>query len=504
MKKKKKVLTKKQKIIITCVTAFVFIIILGVALTPTKKKSKQVDTKTVQENLNKDLTTVQEVVAYLESTYISMEDSKVEDYDTDIYVSFKYPLYQGEESKETYFTNFYEKIARVMKFKSFRIIDNGKKITIAVKCSKNTIKEVLINGQKDYFKNEDSRKSKDNELKVETLKLDINSNELQSLINAKWDLSRVNLGTHESTYDKYKIYFDEGYEIREIQGKVYNIVFTNKYKKNVVQDYKVGSNLAQIESELGTSYKDTGIIGYRTKDFYIYFTNDAISIYPNYDIDYTEFENLVKEYNQNKDTNDFIYKITDIWTDYDSYIYNTNYVDICYSLKGVRITFSSYEKEGIQIFENYKGNLRNQEEKLTDVYYKLNQNLFVQTEKKRMMQSGMYNDNYLKEEDPLHYSEKFVIQINGEGTDRTQIRIESKDGEYPKNEFDESIRIYKYVWADDIHLVYSVYGQGIYMYNAETRKTESLITGEDNFEITGYNRDTNIIEYDGNKAKIEF
>lgn len=42
------------------------------------------------------------------------------------------------------------------------------------------------------------------------------------------------------------------------------------------------------------------------------------------------------------------------------------------------------------------------------------------------------------------------------------------------------------------------------MYNAETRKTESLITGEDNFEITGYNRDTNIIEYDGNKAKIEF
>ena len=121
-----------------------------------------------------------------------------------------------------------------------------------------------------------------------------------------------------------------------------------------------------------------------------------------------------------------------------------------------------------------------------------------------MMQSGMYNDNYLKEEDPLHYSEKFVIQINGEGTARTQIRIESKDGEYPKNEFDESIRIYKYVWADDIHLVYSVYGQGIYMYNAETRKTESLITGEDNFEITGYNRDTNIIEYDGNKAKIEF
>lgn len=195
MKKKKKILTKKQKIIITCIAAFVFIIILGVALSPTKKKEKTIDTKTIQENLNKELTTVQEVVAYLESTYISMEDSKIEEYDSDIYVSFKYPLYNGKESKEKYFTNFYEKIAKVTKFKSFRLIDNGKNITISVKCSKNRINEVLINGQKDYFKNEDSRKSQENELKVETLKLDINSRELQNLINEKWNLSRVNLGT---------------------------------------------------------------------------------------------------------------------------------------------------------------------------------------------------------------------------------------------------------------------------------------------------------------------
>lgn len=504
MKKKKKVLTKKQKIIITCIAAFVFIIIVGIALTPTKKKEKPVDTKTIQEDLNKNLTTVQEVIAYYESTYISMEDSKVEGYDSDIYVSFRYNLYQGEESKEKFFTDLYERIAKVTKFKSFRLIDNGKNITIAVKCSKNMINEVLINGQENYFKKEDSKKSQENELKVETLKLDINSNELQTLINAKWNLSKVDIGTPESTYDKYEIYFDEGFEIREIQGKVYNIVFTDKYKQKVVQDYKVGDKLEQIEAELGTSYKDTGIIGYRTKDFYIYFTSDTISIYPNYDVDYTEFEKLVKEYNENKDTNDFVYKLTDIWPDYDSYIYDTNYVDICYSLKGVRVSFSSYEKEGIQIFENYKGELKSEKESLTDVYYKLDQNLFVQTEKKRMMQSGMYNDEYLKEENPLHYSEKFVIQINGEGTDRTQIRIESKDGQYPKNELDESIRIYKYIWADDTHLVYSVYGQGLYLYNAETRQTETLITGEDNFEITGYNRETSIIEYDGKRAKIEF
>lgn len=504
MKKKKKTLTKKQKIILICLFTFAFIVILGIALMPTKRRETAVNNKVNQEKLNTQLTTVQEVITYLESTFISMEDSKEEGYDTDIYVSFKYPLYQGEESKEIYFTNFYEKVAVVTKFKSFRLIDNAKKITISVKCSKNTINEVLINGQKDYYKNENSQKSKDNNLKVETLKLDINSNELKDLINSGWNISRVDIGSPESTFNKYKIYFDEGYEVREIQGKVYNIVFTSNYKNKVVQDYKVGDNLEKIESELGTSYKDTGIIGYRTKDFYIYFTKDEISIYPNYNYDYTAFENLVKEYNQNKDINGFMYKLTDIWPDYDTYIYDTNYVDICYSLKGVRISFSSYQKDGIQIFENYKGNLKNEDEKYTDVYYKLNQNLFVSAEQKRKMQSGMYNDEYLKTENPLHYSEQFVVQIEGEGTDKTEVKIQSKDGKYPKNQLDETTKIYKYVWVDDNHLVYSVQEQGLYIYNAQTRKTETLITGKDNFEITGYNRDTQIIEYDGKKAKIEF
>lgn len=324
------------------------------------------------------------------------------------------------------------------------------------------------------------------------------------MINARWNTSSVNLGSTESTFNKYQIYFDEGYEIRTIQGKVYNIVFNKKYKGKVVEGYKVGENLAEIESTLGTSYKDSELLGYRTKDFYIYFSNDEISIYPNCDYDYTEFENLVKEYNEKKDINDFTDKLTDIWPDYDTYNYDEKYVEIFYTLKGVKISFSSYNKEGIQIYENYKGELKENTQSLTDVYYKLDQNLFMQSEEKRKMQVGMYNDEYLKEEEPLHYSEKFVIQINGEGSENTSIRIESKDGEYPKNELDNSIKIAQYVWADDTHLIYSIYEQGIYLYNAETRQTENLLTGTENFEITDYNRNTKVLEYDRKKAKIEY
>ncbi len=132
--KKKKRLTKKEKIILIISGTFAFLIILGVAMLPTKIKQKPEETKT-NENLSKELTNIEEIVTYLESTFISSEDSKKEGFDTDIYVSFKYSLYEREESKEIYFTNFYEKIARVMNFKSFRIIDNSKGITIEVKCS---------------------------------------------------------------------------------------------------------------------------------------------------------------------------------------------------------------------------------------------------------------------------------------------------------------------------------------------------------------------------------
>ena len=37
----------------------------------------------------------------------------------------------------------------------------------------------------------------------------------------------------------YDIYFDEGYEVRTIQGRVFNIVFTKKYNKPVIEGFKL-------------------------------------------------------------------------------------------------------------------------------------------------------------------------------------------------------------------------------------------------------------------------
>ncbi len=503
MKSKKKKLTKKQKRLLLIIGIIVFVFLLIIVLTPLRNRKKEENTNVNVDDLNRNLTSIKEVVEYLESTYLYEADSSQTDYEIDIYVSFKYDLYDKDASNEIYFTNFYEKVAMVSNFKSFRIIDEGKNISIEVKCNSNKISEVLINGEVDYFKKQDSKKSQEQELKVDTIDLNVNSEILRKLIDSKWTTSNVNLGTPESTFYKYQVYFDEGYEIRTIQGKVYNIVFTDKYKDYVVADYKVGDSLEKIEAALGTSYKDLVIIGYKTDKFYVFFENDEISIYPNNQYDYTEFEKLVEEYNEKQNINDFMDKLTDIWSDYTSYKYDTNFVEIEYVLKGVKISFSSYEKEGIQIYENYKGNLRVEKRDYKDVYYKLNKSLLIDAEVNRMLKTRGFDDT-LYERYPLLYSKKFFITNDLEEGFYKNVKIISLDENFPNNELDDTIEIYKYIWADDSHLVYSIMGQGIYLYNAETRVTEELMLGDDRFEITDYNREQNILTYDGKQVVLKY
>lgn len=501
-KKKKSVLKKKEKIIIVIAGVLLFIITLGVALMPTRKQTKNQTTNST--DLNRDLTSIREVVEYLEATYISTENSKTSGYEIDIYVYFPYDLFEENISKESYFKNFYEKIAMVTNFKSFRIIDSQRDITIEVKCNNGKITEVKINGEIDYFKKELSRKSKENELQVETLNLEINSPELQNLINVNWITANANLGTAESKYDKYDIYFDEGYEIRTIQGKIYNIIFTNKYNGKVIEDYKPGDNLENIEAVLGTSYKGNSMIGYKTKEFYVIFTKDEISIYPNYQYDYTEFESLIEEYNEKKDINSFIDKLTDIWPDYDKYEYTNNSVELWYTLKGVKISYNNISPEGIQIYENYKGDLRIEKKDFKDTYYKLNENLMMKKEEIRIMQKESIGDFSGAEDDQNYYSKKFYLMASFDGNFYTKIRIISLDENYPNNELDEFIKIKSYVWANDTYLIYSIYNDGIYAYNAETRNTEKLIEGDQDFIIKKYDRNTNILEYDDQKVTVNF
>lgn len=500
--KKKGVLKKKEKIALAIAGIILFVIILGISLMPTRKRNNQ-EQKTNNTDLNRELSSVQEIVEYLEATYVSTEDSKASGYDIDIYVNFPYNLYEGEISKEIYFKNFYEKIARITNFKSFRLIDSNRKITIEIKCENGKIKEVKINGETDYYQKTLSAKSKDNMLEFETKEFKINSPELQSLINNNWVTANASLGTPESKFYKYDVYFDEGYEIRTIQGKTFNIVFNKKYGNDVIEGYKPGDDLEKIKTSLGTPYENKNMIEYKTKDFYVIFSNEEISIYPNRRNDYTEFEKLVEKYNEKQEINDFIYELTDIWPDYDIYNNDNNYVELYYTLKGVKISFSSRDSEGIQIYENYKGDLKTNTEDYKNVYYKLDQNLMLESESERRFVHELTGERG-SSEDSILISDEFQILASYDNESYKNIKIYSLNENYPNNEFEDYISIKSYVWADNEHLIYSISNDGIYMYTATTRQIDKMLDGKQTFNITNYNRNTKALEYDGQTVTVSF
>lgn len=499
--KKRSVFTRKQKFLMIIGIFVVLVTIIAIALNPTGKKRVSGENMVVEES--DEFKSVKEVIEYFESEYYSSGISAEEGYDLDIKVSFKYNLYEGDESKEVFFKNLYERIAVVTDKKSFRIIDEGKNITIAIKCTSNGIYEVKINGETDFYRKEDSKRSLEKNFKAEVLDLSIDSPELKSLIDANWITKNADLGTVESSYYKYDVYFDEGYEIKTLQGKVYNIVFTKNYDGTVVDGFNVGANLKNVQANYGTTFEETGLLGYKTKDFYVWFSKDEISIYPITRIDYSEFEELAKEYNENKNANDFMYKITDIWPDYDLYQSNANYVKISYANKGVQFQYSVEKPVGITLFENYRGSLRNNLEEYPNIFYSFDKTLTGEREVERRYTKIFYDDGDF-EDDPIHNSKLFQLLFEKDGDEIKKIKIKSINNEYPNNELDELISINSYVWGDDTHLIYGVTNDGIYLYDAINRTIEKVAEGNGNFKITNYDRDTNLLSYDDKGIKLDF
>ena len=497
---KKSILTVKQKLIIVAIALLVFVTILAIALNPTGVKKQTSPGQTIN-SLEGELKSIEDVIKHYECIYYNAEDSKEDGYDIDVYVGFKYNLYEGDESKESFFKDIYEKVAIVTQFKSFRLIDNTKNITVSVRCNNGKISEVFINGVKDYYKLEDSKRSRENALIVDEIKVNVDSDVLKNLIEASWQTNQVDLGTKESVCNKYDIYFDEGYEVRTIQGRVFNIVFTKKYNKPVIEGFKPGSNIEKVKANLGESYTQFDFAGYRTKDFYIYFSEDEISIYPNRKIDYKGFEDLVQELNNKKNMNEFLDKLTDLWPDYDKYEYDSNYVEIWYTLKGVKIQYNSTNPQGIQIYENYKGDLKDNKEELANVYYKLDQNLLIEKEELRKMTLTLC-DNGEIETDPIHYSNKFCFRP---GSSFQSHMVLSLDDQYPNTDIDIMGNIDSYVWCDDTHLLFSIRYQGLYLFDAAKRELSELLKDENKeFEIKGYDRNQNLLEYDEEKVRINF
>lgn len=493
-KKYKKTKLKKETkrfILILIVLIAIIIILNGV------KKSLEEKSYLEKNTYNSEYSSIKEILENYGCTYIKEVKSKDKNFSSDIYLKFKYNTFEENESKERFYKNV---IGNIVKFlnNNFRLIDEAKNLTIEVFKNGNMYGYV-INGDDDYFANIKSENSLKNYTEDKISAVQINSSILSELIKDNWNASNIQFGTKDSIFENYEIYFDEGIEVRKISKKVYNIIFNNKYNSNVVNDIKPGTSINEIVSKIGNptfGSKEEKIIGYKTKDLYIFFLENEISIYRNEQVDTKEFEGLVEKYaNKEIEIKKFMNELTYIWEDYSEYNYSENFIDLVYPLKGVKINMNNDSSKNIQIYNNYP-NIDGIEKLIKEnkITGRLDENLVYIEEISRMAKKDelLYTCDLYKEGNSI----SIESNLYGYYIDNNKINFVSKDGTNPNITISDDINTG--FWYKDTIFIYSIKNKGIFLYDLNNKSKTTLLKGEEEYTFEKY--ENNILTYDKGKT----
>ena len=501
----------KKIIIVLFVMIFIFLCVNGI-LDVLLKKIQEDNKKVTYE----EISTIKEVIEYYKSVYISEYTSTEKSIKLDVDVIFSKPLYENDVSNEKYFSDLIEDCAKVINYNNFRLIDIKNKITIKVICKNRKIDSIIINDIEDYFIYMDSQVGIKNYKPIETKALTIESDIIQKCINENWGKD-IFFGEKESIFDSYNIYFDEGLKVRIIDEKVYNVVFTKKYGKSIINNCFPGSDLKYVEAQIGTpTFKDEAakIIGYKGEEIYVFFTESEVSVYRNSTIDSDDFFKLADKFiSAEMDLLEFMNELTYLWPDYSTYEYDEKTVYINYPLKGIEIAINNDDINGILVYNNNKSTLSKISRYLADTRFvsRLQNDLVFKTEMQRIERSSSwivlakeYENSLSKEEKEfLGRSLKYCIYPEKDKNGNiNKIRFISEFGNEPERELNDGV--FTYLWESNDYFIYSKKGCGIYFYNLNTGRIQKIVTGKisDEFNIKGYKN--GILEYDDKKCKLQF
>ena len=526
MNKKK---NKKLKNVILILIILIIALIAVIMLLKTNPEKPMVQ-------VSSEISSIEELLKFYDCKNISIHNSSEDSFEKDIYLEFGEGLWKGEESNERYFGSIISNLTVILEYDSFRMIDSSRELVIAVICDKenNSTRAIYINGQINYFQQEIAKKVAKKEFKrLDTIELTINSTEIKKLMDANWNPRNIDFGQLESRFEDYDIYFDEGLEIKTIGGKVYNIIFTEKYTDSIINGLKVNSSKQEIVKTLGNPlFEQDEIYGYKGEKIYVFFSGNEVSVYRVED-DYNqqEFLEVWNNFNETKNAKKFINEVTDVWPDFDIYLSESNFVTLQYTLKGIKIEFNTGGENGLILYNNFNGELQEglTLEKITEEnlpkYVFLNTDLdlvFIEEQKRSFNKQQLYSDDYIammeydsnmQEDNTNEESENKYSYTNTKSNEFNMIfsyvledeiygiKFVSKTREYPNSELIRHKLIYRYGWIDDEQFVYSVKNTGIYLYNAKTRNLETLVEGNDEFNIKEIKN--NVVIYDdGNRITL--
>ena len=491
---KKIVLSKEAKKIIGAILIFLIIIIILNSIL-SFLENKENENKRQEESISK-FSSIKEILEKYGSTYLKEEKSKDSKYSVIIYAKLKYNTFEEENSKQVFYENLISELGTFLN-NGFILIDETKSLTIDV-LKNNGIYYYRINGEENYFQNQKSKLTLKNYEESNLTNFQINTNIIMDLINNSWKKNTVNYGTKDSDFNKYEIYFEEGIEVRNIQNQVYNVVFTKKFAGEVIDGIRPGEDLNNVVKKLGSptfGSIEEGLVGFKSEDIYIFFSQDEISIYRNEKPSIQMFENYLEKYiNKDISLKEFTNKLTDIWPDYEEYTYDESMIYLNYPGKGVVINMNSDNSLGVQIYNNYpisdKITQFINENKITG---KLNDNLIFKYENDRLFRK--YELEY------LCYTQQNIENIESTSKiydyyiEGNNVNFISKDESIPNKtvniEADEAF------WFTDTILIFNKHKKGIYYYNVDMNIVSTIIEGTENFSFSGF--EDGVLTYDETK-----
>lgn len=496
----------KKVVLILFTSMLLILMILNIILNVLTEKAK------TEEIDYEDMNSVQDVLSYYKCTFISEEFSDLKDFNKDIRLIFRYQLYDGEKSNEEFFNNLITDLAKELNYTNFRLIDEKNNIEIKVICKNRKIYQILINDIEEYFIYMDSKINLKKYTKIETTDLQIESVEIQNLINSNWE-NTVVLGTRESIFESYYQYFDEGIKTRTINGKIYNIVFTKKYGKNVVNGIFPGIDLTTVESKLGKpAFEEKGIIGYKSNQIYAFFTENEISIYRVGNFETDDFFKLAdKLLDEEIELLDFMNQLTYLWPDYSEYKYDSDYAFISYPLKGIDIKIGYEDTNAIVLYNNVNAPLSKIERYLENPEFVANlqvDNVF-EAEKRRVEIETSWIEKCNEYEESKTEDEKKITKESLKfGTcpefdynnNIMKMRFISKDGENPNRELNDTV--YTYIWFNSEILIFSQKNVGIFYYNVINGQKNALSTGDEEYKLKSF--ENGVLKYDNSELIIQY
>lgn len=498
-----------KKILIVLFVVIFVLLFISLILSGIEKKNNK------QEISYDSLDTIKDVIEYYGSTYISESDGPEKGYPYDVYLKFKYlPYNEDDTSNEEYYNNLIRDGAKAMRHFSFRLIDEENDIIVRVKCKNYRVESYTINDIEDYFIYMDSQISMKKYVEIPTTDFEVQSSILKACIDNSWK-EDMNFGTRDSIFNQYLIYQDEGIKVRNIDGKIYNIIFTKNYSEKIVNNLSAGLSRKDVEDILGdATFTDEKleVFGYKGKDFYIFFTPDEVSVYRVYNGDTDDFFKLAdKLIAEDLGLLEFMNELTYMWPDYSEYTYGSNNFFVAYPLKGIEITLKSSDISGILVYNSIKSTMSKIQPYLENTYFvaRLQIDSVYEAEKRRYSEEVGYADDYkyyinsIEEKDKniigssMYYKE--IPQRDADGGIYS-MRFVTTSLEKPSRELNDSISTY--LWLTNDIFIYSKQGEGIFSYNLNNGIVQRIIEGNDNFELRGF--ENGILKYDSVEVPVQY